>query len=74
MVATASSFTNSRYIACPGQGSDGGVRINYNGYYSTGVLLCGGLTVFTCTHLFSLMARPLLLPVFLLTPSLATRR
>ena len=58
MVATASSFTNSRYIACPAQGSDGGVRINYNGYYSTGVLLCGGMTVFTCTHLFSLMARP----------------
>ena len=53
MVATASSFTNSRYSASPGQGFDGVVKITYNGYYGTGALLFGGRAVLTCAHLFS---------------------
>ena len=53
MVATASSFTNSRYSVSPGQGFDGVVRISYSGYYGTGALLFGGRTVLTCAHLFS---------------------
>ncbi|MCX7105184.1 MAG: trypsin-like serine protease [Methylococcales bacterium] len=53
MVATASSFTNSRYSVSPGQGFDGVVRISYSGYYGTGALLFGGRAVLTCAHLFS---------------------
>lgn len=51
MVATASTYTNSRYRAYAGEGYDGVVRISANGYYGTGALLFDGRAILTAAHL-----------------------
>jgi len=53
MVTTATSYTDSRNRAYPGEGYDGVVRVSNGNYYGTGVLLYDGRAVLTAAHLFS---------------------
>ncbi len=53
MVTTATSYTDSRNRAYPGEGYDGVVRVSSGNYYGTGVLLYDGRAVLTAAHLFS---------------------
>jgi hypothetical protein len=53
MVATVTSYTDSRNRAYPGEGFDGVVRVSVAGYYGTGVLLFDGRAILTAAHLFS---------------------
>lgn len=53
-MVTASSYTDSRHRAYPGEGYDGVVRVSVNGYYGTGVLLYDGRAVLTAAHLLEL--------------------
>jgi len=53
MVTTATSYTDSRNRAYPGEGYDGVVRVSNDNYYGTGVLLYDGRAVLTAAHLFS---------------------
>lgn len=53
MVATVTSYTDSRNRAYAGEGFDGVVRVAVAGYYGTGVLLYDGRAVLTAAHLFS---------------------
>lgn len=52
MVATVTSYTDSRNRAAFGQGYDGVVRVSFGSYYGTGVLLYDGRAVLTSAHLF----------------------
>ncbi|MEY3288359.1 MAG: hypothetical protein RLZZ419_601 [Pseudomonadota bacterium] len=53
MVTTVTPYTDYRNRALLGQGFDGVVRIGYDGFYGTGVLLFGGRAVLTSAHLFN---------------------
>lgn len=52
MVATVTSYTDSRNRADAGQGYDGVVRVSAGGFYGTGVLLFDGRAILTAAHLF----------------------
>lgn len=56
MVTTTRAYTESRYLALPGEGFDGVVRVSVAGYYGTGLLLQGGRAVLTSAHLFESVA------------------
>ena len=51
MVATVTSYTDSRNRAAVGEGYDGVVRVSVGGNYGTGVLLYDGRAVLTAAHL-----------------------
>jgi len=53
MVATVTSYTDSRNRALVGDGFDGVVRVVVAGQYGTGVLLFDGTAVLTAAHLFA---------------------
>lgn len=53
MVATVTSYTDTRNRAYAGEGFDGVVRVAVGGYYGTGVLLYDGHAVLTAAHLFT---------------------
>lgn len=52
MASTTYSPYSSRYQAVAGLGYDGVVRISFNSYYATGVLLNDGRTILTAAHLY----------------------
>lgn len=52
MVSTTTDYADSRYLAFPGAGYDGVVRVIFGGYYATGALLYDGRAVLTAAHLF----------------------
>lgn len=53
MVATVTSYTDTRNRALVGDGFDGVVRVVVGGQYGTGVLLFDGTAVLTAAHLFA---------------------
>lgn len=53
MVTTATTYTDNRYRASPGEGFDGVVRVSVGGSYGTGVLLYDGRAVLTAAHLWA---------------------
>lgn len=53
MVATVTSYTDSRNRAAVAEGFDGVVRLSIAGYFGTGVLLYDGRAILTAAHLFA---------------------